>query len=289
MFNRLVLPLLLGLLALGGCARPEPVQPALWLVEGPKGEQAWLFGTIHALPKAVAWRSPRVAAALDQADRLVLEVAAIEDDAGTAQAFAALAQSPGQPPLDQRVEPDLRDDLAEDLAAGGIPPAQLDRYETWAAALMLQQALTRADKTDAANGIDRAVARAWNGPVEEFEGAAAQLAIFDRLPEGAQRAMLNAVLREGDDRFVTLRELEQAWARGDMALIERMTAESFAGQPVLFDALLARRNHAWTDRIETLLRSGARPFVAVGAAHLAGEPGLPALLAARGWKVTRLQ
>ncbi len=288
MFNRL-LPLLLALLLLGGCAKPEPVQPALWLVEGPKGEQAWLFGTIHALPERVEWRSPRIDAALGQADRLVLEVAAIEDDAGTARVFAELAQSPGLPPLDQRVAPDLRDDLAEDLATGGVSAAQLDPYETWAAALMLQQALMAGDPGDAANGIDRAVARAWNGPVEEFEGAAAQLSIFDRLPEDAQRAMLNAVLREGEERTATLRELEQAWARGDMALIDRLTAESFAGQPVLLEALLIGRNRAWTDRLETLLRSGARPFVAVGAAHLAGKDGLPAMLAARGWKVTRLQ
>lgn len=288
MFNRL-LAFLFGLLALSSCAKPEPVHPALWLVEGPKGEQAWLFGTIHALPEKVDWRTPRVDAALGQADRLVLEVAAIEDDAGTARAFAALAQSPGQPPLATRVAPDLRDDLAEDLASGGIPPAQLDPYETWAAALMLQQALSRGDQSDAANGIDRAVARAWNGPIEEFEGAAAQLAIFDRLPEAAQRAMLNAVLREGETRTATLRELEQAWARGDMALIDRLTIEGFAGQPILLEALLVARNRAWTDRLEALLRSGARPFVAVGAAHLAGKDGLPAMLAARGWKVTRLQ
>lgn len=288
MFSRL-LPFLFGLCLLAGCAKPAPVHPALWLVEGPKGEQAWLFGTIHALPETVDWRSPRIEAALGQADRLLLEVAAIEDDAGTARAFAALAQSPGQPPLEQRVAPDLRDDLAEDLASGGIPPAQLDPYETWAAALMLQQALTASDPSDAANGIDRAVARAWNGPIEEFEGAAAQLAIFDRLPEEAQRAMLNAVLSEGEERVTTLRELEQAWARGDMALIDRLTVKGFAGQPVLLEALLTGRNRAWADRLEAILRAGARPFVAVGAAHLAGKDGLPAMMAARGWKVTRLQ
>ncbi|NCU12930.1 MAG: TraB/GumN family protein, partial [Sphingomonadaceae bacterium] len=273
MFSRL-LPFLFGLCLLAGCAKPAPVHPALWLVEGPKGEQAWLFGTIHALPETVDWRSPRIEAALGQADRLLLEVAAIEDDAGTARAFAALAQSPGQPPLEQRVAPDLRDDLAEDLASGGIPPAQLDPYETWAAALMLQQALTASDPSDAANGIDRAVARAWNGPIEEFEGAAAQLAIFDRLPEEAQRAMLNAVLSEGEERVTTLRELEQAWARGDMALIDRLTVKGFAGQPVLLEALLTGRNRAWADRLEAILRAGARPFVAVGAAHLAGKDGL---------------
>lgn len=288
MFNRLVAALL-SVLALAGCARPAEVTPALWQIEGPNGERAWLFGTIHALPAPVAWRSAAVDAALKQADRLVLEVADIANDTATARAFAALAQSPGLAPLAQRVEPDLRDELAADLEAGGIPPGQLDPFETWAAALMLQQALAGADLTNNANGIDRALAKGWSGPVEEFEGAAAQLALFDRLPEPQQRALLAGVLREGDQRATRLRGLEQAWASGDMDRIARVTDEEFATEPGLREALLVRRNQAWLTQLEAMLGRGARPFVAVGAAHLAGREGLPALLAARGWKVIRLQ
>ncbi len=286
MSNRLIAALLL-LLALAGCASPEPARPALWLVSGPNGEKAWLFGTIHALPKPVAWRSDKVDAALKAADRLVLEVADITDDAGTAKAFAALAQSPGLPPLDQRIAPDLRDELADELKDGGIKPGALDPYETWAAALMLQNA--GGNSGDTANGIDRALARAWTGPIEEFEGAAAQLAIFDRLAETDQRALLDAVLLDGTTRALDVAELQTAWSSGNMELIARITDEDFAKAPALREALLVGRNRAWAARLEVLLASGARPFVAVGAAHLAGRDGLPAMLAARGWKVTRLQ
>ena len=288
MSNRLILAFL-ALLALAGCARPPEVHPGLWLVEGPKGEKAWLFGTIHSLPEPVEWRSAKVDAALLAADRLVLEVADITDDAKTARVFAELAQSPGLPPLEQRVPAVLRDDLAEDLASGGLKPGSLDPYETWAAALMLQNAAAAAGDNDSANGIDRAIALAWKGPIEEFEGARAQLAIFDTLPEADQRAMLDAVLLEADGREVQLKDLQQAWARGDMELIARVTDEDFAKAPALREALLVGRNRAWVGKLEAMLRGGARPFVAVGAAHLAGTDGLPAMLAARGWKVTRLQ
>ncbi|HQV02795.1 MULTISPECIES: TraB/GumN family protein [unclassified Novosphingobium] len=288
MSNRLIAALL-ALLALAGCARAPEVHPALWLVEGPKGEKAWLFGTIHALPAPVEWRSAKVDAALKAADRLVLEVADITDDAKTAKAFADLAQSPGLPPLEARVQPALRDDLAEDLAAGGLKPGSLDPYETWAAALMLQNAAAAAGDNDSGNGIDRAIALAWRGPIEEFEGARAQLAIFDALPEAEQRALLDAVLIEADGREVQLRDLEQAWATGNMDLIARVTDEDFAKAPALREELLVGRNRAWLGKLEAMLAGGARPFVAVGAAHLAGRDGLPAMLAARGWKVTRLQ
>lgn len=286
-FNRLIAALLA--LLLGACSRPAEVQPALWLAEGPQGQKAWLFGTIHALPAPVAWRSAKVDAALQQADRLVLEVADISDDTKTAKAFAALAQSPGLPPLAQRIEPDLRDELAVELKDGGIAPSQLDSYETWAAALMLQQSDSAAGASDAANGIDRALAKAWTGPIAEFEGAAAQLAIFDRLAEPQQRALLSAVVREAPQRGSQTLALQSAWMRGDMDFIARTTSEDFLNHPELREALLTGRNRAWLVQLDRLWAQGARPFVAVGAAHLAGADGLPEMLKARGWKVTRLQ
>lgn len=279
----------LAALALAGCSKPAEVRPALWLVEGPGGQQAWLFGTIHALPQPVAWRSDKIAAALEQSDRLVLEVALIDDDAGTARAFAALAESPGLPPLLQRVPGDLHDELGAALKQDGFAPDALDRYESWAAALMLQNAAMAAGKSDSANGIDRALLRGYAKPVEEFEGAAAQLAIFDRLPELAQRALLAAALGGPGDELAKMRQLEQAWAHGDLGFIDNATNADFLNSPDLRDALLVRRNRAWLIKLTAELTRGAKPFVAVGLAHLVGTEGLPALLSAQGYKVTRLQ
>lgn len=292
MSSRAALRLILGMLgalALAACAKPAEVRPALWLVEGPSGQKAWLFGTIHALSEPVDWRSAAVKAALEQSDRLVLEVAAIGDDQATAQAFARLASSPDLPPVELRLPPDLRDELSEALQDGGIEPGSLDGYESWAVALMLQQAAARNARSDSGNGIDRAIARDYRGPIEEFEGAAAQLAIFDRLPESAQRALLAASLEGQASLAAETRRLAQAWATADLALIERETDTELAREPVLRQALLVGRNQAWTARLDAILRQGGRPFVAVGTAHLAGKDGLPAMLIARGYKVTRLQ
>lgn len=289
MFNRILRALLGALiLALAACARPEPANPALWQVEGPKGERAWLFGTIHALPAPVNWRSAKIAAALAASDRLVLEVAAIDDAAQMGKLFAALGQSRGLAPLAMRLPAEDRAELVGDMAGAGLAPGALDGLETWAAALALQQAVAAREGIDTANGIDKALARNWQGKVEELEGAGAQLSLFDRLAEQDQRTLLLAVLR-GSDAGDESRRLAAAWARGDMALIGAEIEGDFLADPELREALLVDRNRAWAAKLDAAIGQGARPFVAVGAAHLAGPEGLPALLSGKGYKVTRVQ
>lgn len=271
---------LTGALALAACGEaPVPARPALWEVAGANGEKAWLFGTIHALPRPAAWHSPAIDAALGGADRIVVEVAAVDP-----KIFAELARTPRQPPLSSKVPPELRARLAEQLDAAGLDASRFADLETWAAAMTLAQANARG--LDPANGIDRAVvALAGKRPVVELEGTRGQLAIFDRLPESEQRDLLSAVLADPGEPDSPA----QAWLKGDMAAIERETHRGLLADPELRAALFTVRNRAWAERIAAMLAGGQRPFVAVGAAHMAGSEGLPALLAARGYAVRRLQ
>ncbi len=281
---------LLLVLIMAACARPAEVRPALWQVDGPQGEKAWLFGTIHALPEPVDWRSPRVEAAMAGADRLVMEIAAIENQAAISDEFARLDATPGLPPLAQRLPAADRPRLAALVKREGIDAQRLDRSESWAAALILAQVQQARSGSDSANGIDRAVAKAMRGkPVIELEGAARQLGLFDALAEADQRQLLGFALAGAEDAAGETERLAAAWGSGDLALLERETHQGMLADPELHEALLAARNRDWTGQVDALLRGGARPFIAVGAMHLAGPKGLPALLTARGWKVTRVQ
>lgn len=282
-----LLRLAVGLsVALSGCTtKPEPADPAIWHVVGPGKQEAWLFGTIHAAPRPLAWNTPPVMQALARSDVVLVEVANIADDAAVGRAFADLSRSPGLPPVMDRVPPALRRSLQDMLAARDIKAGDVRDVETWAVALMLARPESG---SDARNGVDRAVLAAASGKsVVELEGASAQLSIFDRLPESEQRDLLAAVLSDAgalDDEA----DLVDVWRRGDMDRIEAETRTGLLADPELRAALFSERNCRWTERIVAELRSRHRPFVAVGAAHMAGPDGLPAMIERAGYTVTRL-
>ncbi|MGH6786949.1 MAG: TraB/GumN family protein [Novosphingobium sp.] len=288
MIRKLALAVLLALAACKPAPEPPAATPALFEISGPHGEKGWLFGTIHALPQRVDWRGAKIDAAIAAADELVLEIAAIDDQRGLEAEFARRAASPGLPPLLDRVWPGQRDQLAALLASKNIDPSPYRRLETWAAALALAQALKGAN--DPAFGIDKEILAAAKGkPVGELEGASAQLAVFDTLPEADQRDLLSATVAEALAPDEEAGRLAKAWTRGDMKLLEAETRTGLLADPELRAALLVNRNQAWAAKIAARLTRGGHPFVAVGAAHMAGPDGLPALLAARGYRVTRLQ
>lgn len=275
------------LVALPACkaAPAEAVRPALWEVTGPQGQKGWLFGTIHALPEAVDWRSPAIDAALAGTDELVLEIA----DAGAVPAiFQRLARTPGQPPLSARVPPALQAKLAQVMREHKLTDAQFADLESWAAALLISQAAQ--GDASAEHGLEAVLRTAAAGkPVAELEGAAAQLQVFDSLPEQDQRDLLAGVIEEAAQPAQDVDPLYDAWAKGDLAALEREAGTGLLADPELQEALLVGRNRAWAPRVAAILRSGRHPLVAVGAAHMVGAEGLPALLEKQGYTVRRVQ
>ena len=290
----IIAPLLL-LLVVSGCSDAPggqtegaaPPAPLVYEIASADGSvEGWMVGTVHALPASARWRTPAIETAVTNADLLVVEIAALDNGAAIARTFAALATSPNLPPIEQRVPADLRPRLAALLLRGDFEEGDFAETETWAAALTL----ARVDAAgDPANGVDRALIADFKGRrVRELEGADAQLAIFDRLPEATQRLMLAAVVQGSVAAAKDPERLQRAWLAGDAATIEASTREGVLADPTLREALLTARNRRWAAALVPLLAEAPRPLVAVGTAHLVGPDGLPALLEAQGYRIRRI-
>lgn len=273
-----------------GCSQapsdPEPgTHPPLYEIANGDGTvEGWMLGTIHALPNHVEWRTDAIDRVIDEADFLVVEVANLADEQALADIYAELAISPDQPPLAQRLPPSHRAALADMIERSGLEANQFLTTETWAAALALAQVDAQGDPK---NGVDRAAIQAFRGrDIFEFEGAVAQLTIFDTLPEGEQRDLLAGVVKESQASRDNPGRLRDAWLKGDLRELEQATTTGIMADPELRDALLVKRNQAWTGKLAGWLRGDAKPLVAVGAAHLVGDDSLPAMLEQRGYSVT---
>jgi len=113
------------------------------------------------------------------------------------------------------------------------------------------------------------------------------LRIFDQLSGDEQQALLEAMVEQADT--IEPEAMSDAWRSGDPDKLAGLMDMGLSKSPQLRAAILDRRNARWIGRIVTQLEDGNRPFVAVGAGHMAGPAGVIALLEERGWKVTRVQ
>lgn len=278
---------LLGALWLASCGVfggedwGEP-SPALWEAIGPDGEKLWLFGTIHALPNGVEWRTPALEDALAQSDVLLVEIADL-DTPDLQATFRELSQTPGQLPLTQRVPADSRDDVRQLMDNARAKNGDFANVETWGAALMLA---SNVRESDPANGVDRALTQEAN-KVAGLETIAGQLGVFDNLSQADQADFLLLTARSSATNDG--QSAGKAWHKGDLQTLDRLVSEPLRAYPALYGALLTGRNESWMPAIEDHLAAGQKPFIAVGAAHMLGTQGLPQLLTARGFTVKRLQ
>lgn len=276
-----------------GAAGAAWAAPALWLVRDADSE-VYLFGTLHALSRAAAgWRTPAYDEAYRRADVIWFEA---EIDRADPARLGAIVQRYGidpERPLSAKLDPSDLSRLARHADV-----ARIDHLRPWAAALMLsmQPALGRGVSIEAgADHVLTTAARRAEKRIRTFETLEEQARMFASLTEPAEVRYLSEVIRErSGGRRLSFREeasLEQAWLDGDLARLgPGLVGEMRTRNPEFYDALLRRRNEAWAETLSAAIGGGAGvEMVNVGALHMVGDHGLPALLAARGYSVTRVQ
>ncbi|MFA5966271.1 MAG: TraB/GumN family protein [Sphingomonas sp.] len=281
----------LALLLPAGCNGPAPIEakPALWRVSD-ADTTIWLLGTIHVLPANVHWETPAIRDAIDHADALVMELP--DDPAGTTRTFEAMASADGLPPLVDRIPPARRGALGDALRAGGIDAGALDGKKSWAAALIIAGAPNAANGITREHGVEAVLSAAFaarHRPTGGLETAAEQFATFDRLPERAQRVLLDRAIVDAAHGSAEYHATLAAWATGDERRIAATIAPAFRAAPEIEAQVVTARNERWASAVAQRMARPGRVLVAVGVGHLVGANSLPAMLRARGLRVDRVE
>lgn len=283
-----------ALIALGSAAqaRAPQARPALWSVSD-ADTTVYLFGTIHLLPENYQWRTSKLDQAVGGSQQLVIEtIVDDKDPAKLFQAMSSLAFSPGLPPLAQRVPPAKRAALNEAVRKSGFPPQAFDRMETWAVAFILLGNQFKDLGLKGTEGVESSLRSSFLGqgkPIAELESNLQQLSFFDKLPEKAQRDLLEGALEQSSTIHGDFHEMLSAWVRGDVKAIARTFNRDLASSPDLRDALIKQRNANWAKWIERRMAQPGALMVAVGAGHLAGPDSVVDQLKRSGYRVRRLQ
>lgn len=289
LIRRLVAPLALFCALLAGPASASDARPALWKVAD-EDTTIWLFGTVHALPADVAWYRGEVAIAFEGSDELVTEIDEVEP--ARMQAIVLdKAVLPKGANLRESLSPDQRAKLETALKSLDLPPAMMDRFEPWYAAIALATLPIQRSGYVANNGVEAVLAtraRTLGTPRGALETPEYQLGLFDELPEEVQKRYLMEVVTALPELSGLLGRIVEAWTAGDAEKLAVLMHEQ-EDDPVVMEALMFRRNRAWADWIADRLKQPGEVFLAVGAGHLAGPGSVQEELATRGVQTRRVQ
>ena len=297
LLRRAVAALGISLLSLGSAA-PAAVatehvaRPALWAVSD-ADTTIYLFGTIHLLPSNYKWRTAKFDQAIAGSQQLMVETIVDENNPQELMAaLAGLAFSPNLPPIAQRVPPAKRAALEAAIKKSGLPRPVFDRMETWAAAFMLLGNQYKDMGLKNGEGVEAVLRNTFKTQgkiIGELETNREQLSFFDKLPEDAQRSLLEGAIDEPKSMRGEFSQMLSSWSSGDVDAIAKAFNRDLSASPELKRALLDRRNANWSRWVESRMALPGSVMVAVGAGHLAGTGSVVDMLKREGYKVRRLQ
>lgn len=262
----------------------------LWRIEK-DGRTSWLYGTIHAAERGWVLPGPAVREALWRADRIALEVD-LMDPAVAGGLAAAVMPGPNTPPLPEPLARRLR---AQSQAL--CADAALARLRPEIQLMSLVGLAARTAGIDPAYGIDlflAGLARAMDKKVVSLESAEAQIALLvSDDPAKVARTMDEGLRQlEGGQARKIIATLTRAWADGQLETLRNYgdwcdclkTAEDRTD----YARIVEGRNPALAAGIAAQHAAGHAVFAAVGVLHMVGPQGLPDLMAAQGFRVTRV-
>lgn len=277
--------------AKAAAASDEP-SPAIFLLSD-SDTKIYLFGTVHMLPPGFKWRSPAVERVIAEADELIVETYEAPGSTDYSDAHRQMMLDKPTPIL-FRVPAEHRKPLKAAIQRSGVPIKYYDGLQTWAAAMALgmSQLLESYGAEDAgdAPGVEDVLEQVFRDsgkPIGSVEHPGLVVESLNAIPAEEQAKLLIETIAEGSPQgMAESGDEDRMWARGELDSMAGNLFDDFP--PALYEALLTRRNRAWTGWLQQRLEKPGTILFAVGAGHLGGPDSVRAMLAERGLKVIRV-
>jgi len=266
-------------------------EPALWVVKGPHAT-VYLFGSVHALQKDKPWRSPKIDAAIQKSTSLWLELID-DDDMKAMQAIVMELGIDAQHPLSSLLSKEQVAKLDKVATSAGIPggEAGLEPMRPWMAAVALSAVPMMQAGFDPNSGVEKVLKpefKAAGKQLHGFETMDKQMHMLADMPQKNQLEFLKSSVDEYAEAVPKFKELVDAWYAGDDKTLDRLVSNELRDKyPELYKTLILKRNDGFAKQVNELLKGDGVSFVAVGAGHLVGSAGVPAMLEKMGFKVER--
>jgi uncharacterized protein YbaP (TraB family) len=274
-------------LALAG---PAWAKSCVWKVTD-GGRTLYLAGSIHAL-RAADYPLPReYDEAFAASSGLALETDPTISPARWSQALERAGTLPRGVTLKDEVDPRTYAYLRHVLArtrGSTDPEKKIEHLKPWVISWIVQPPGGGIPGLAHARGVEAyliARAKAADKSLTGLVPFAQHIAVYGDMDRTDSEACLLLAFVNLNKTNAELQRILAAWRRGDTATIDVNIQAEYRDAPSLRRRIITDRTHSWLPKVDALLHSGKTWMVIAGSAHMAGDDGLPALLAAQGYGV----
>lgn len=264
----------------------------LWEITGTRNH-VLLLGSIHTLRPSDYPLDPAIAAALDAADVVYMELDMDDlDPAASADTITALARDPRGRQLPELLGSAGWTSALEQGRKIGMDLTTLAPFEPWYAAIVITQLRLAQLGFDQSRGVESHIVASAAESGKEIRGLEtleSQLRTLDALSPGAQRTFLQLTLEEAASIGEEVDDMIAAWKAGDSPALEREMLDSVRDQPEVYRSLILKRNEAFSRAIAELANDSQDYLVVVGTLHLVGEDSVLNMLDGKGLKTRPVQ
>lgn len=254
-----------------------------WKLTSPSGQVSYLFGTMHTDDNRVTDFSSSVLDAMKNVDVFVMETEPNADPAHFSLLDGTLKTSLSENELEKVKE------LADFHV---MRTEQALKMKPWLLALVFSQ--SKPQTPFAQDNLLMRSAEDFGKPVEGLETSEEHFGVIDSFTQEEQLTMLRTALKlTQEQKERDFEKLIYTYLDEDADALLRLDAEMTGAQlpNTLWDKmrikLLDERNLLMAKRAMRILESQSA-FIAVGAAHLAGDDGLIAAFKKAGFQLSRV-